>query len=179
MHFHSISRSCSIHTEHTLPVSPPPPAALFAHGRVLCWGSNANGALGIDSTTDLVGPTAITSQGYIAFSTTIRVVQLSAYLHVCALFYNGRVSCWGLNDAQQLGENLANTNNRGTGADTMANAVFVTFAATIDTIPIIQVSAGRYRYNGWLIHGFEILFFYLLLLLLLLSTSSWSSHSSD
>jgi alpha-tubulin suppressor-like RCC1 family protein len=119
---------------------------LFANGRVLCWGGNGDGVLGINSTTDVVGPAAIASQGYISFSSTFPVVQLSCQVHVCAVFANGRVSCWGVNDSQQLGENLPNTNSRGTDTNTMANAVFVSFATSINTIPVIQVSTGKYIY---------------------------------
>ncbi len=110
---------------------------------MLCWGSNGYGSLGINSEVDTFGVTGLASLGFIAFSHTVPAVMVSVFNHVCALFANGRTQCWGINDAQQLGENLNNINNRGTGAYPIGDGVFVTFSASYNTLQIIQVSAGR------------------------------------
>jgi hypothetical protein len=104
---------------------------------------NMFNVLGIDSSADVIGVAAIAALDFISFSDTLPAVQLSHYNQACAIFVNGRTRCWGMNDSQQLGENVHSYSNRGSATNPMAGAIFVTFSASINTIPIIQVATGR------------------------------------
>jgi alpha-tubulin suppressor-like RCC1 family protein len=80
-----------------------PVSAGFSHtcaisngGTVSCWGSNALGQLGNNTTTNSTTPSAIGS--------LTNVVALSSGAdHTCALQASGNVSCWGANTSGQLG----------------------------------------------------------------------------
>jgi alpha-tubulin suppressor-like RCC1 family protein len=83
-----MNHSCAIKTNNTL----------------FCWGSNSDGQLGNNSTTDSPVPvqesTAATDW-----------VDLSAtYSHTCAIKTDGRLLCWGRNSLSQL-DNNPNKNN--------------------------------------------------------------------
>jgi alpha-tubulin suppressor-like RCC1 family protein len=71
--------------------------ALAADGRVFCWGSNENGALGTGGATGgSPVPTAIGG--------SLRFASLSVGgLHACALTAAGVAYCWGFNRFGQLG----------------------------------------------------------------------------
>jgi alpha-tubulin suppressor-like RCC1 family protein len=78
--------------------------ALREDGRVLCWGNNYSGQLGIainvQSTEGYPIPTVVDQD-------ELGVVQQIALggFHTCALRNDGRVLCWGLNTSGQLGVN--------------------------------------------------------------------------
>ncbi len=76
--------------------------AVILGGTVKCWGANANGQLGNNSTSDSATPVEVTG-----VSNAIAVVAGNA--HSCALIYGGvlggTVKCWGYNHDGQLGNN--------------------------------------------------------------------------
>jgi alpha-tubulin suppressor-like RCC1 family protein len=65
---------------------------------VQCWGSNGNGQLGDDTTTP--NTAAVTPIGLGAGVAAVR----AGYDHACAVMTDGRVLCWGTNNAGQLGD---------------------------------------------------------------------------
>ncbi len=66
--------------------------------------------------------------------------------HVCALFWNGRARCWGLNENEQLGDRTLI--DRGSDStSSLTGALFVSFAASINTYRLQSVSAGGYGTN--------------------------------
>jgi alpha-tubulin suppressor-like RCC1 family protein len=77
-------------TDHT--------CALLTTGAVQCWGWNAHGQLGDNTTRPKLAPTQVTdlTSGVTAIS--------SARDHTCALLTTGAVQCWGLNAYGQLGD---------------------------------------------------------------------------
>jgi alpha-tubulin suppressor-like RCC1 family protein len=79
--------------------------ALLANGTVECWGDNANGQLGNDSTTNSDVP--VTVIGDVVPGAGAKQIA-SGYLHSCALLSDGTVQCWGDDDSGQLGD--GNTN---------------------------------------------------------------------
>lgn len=69
-----------------------------AQGGVLCWGSNALGALGDGTTTDRHTPVPV-----VGLSSGVRSVAAGSR-HTCALTLAGGVTCWGGNSHGQLGD---------------------------------------------------------------------------
>lgn len=71
--------------------------ALTVDGTAYCWGSNARGQLGDNSTTQ--------SQTPVAVATALRFEALDAGAnHTCGLTSDGTAHCWGRNDRGQLGD---------------------------------------------------------------------------
>ncbi len=80
--------------------------------KVVCWGHNDSGQLGNGSNSDSLLPVLVMTEnensGNLVPLQNIR--QISAgQQHVCAVSFNGRAYCWGINDYGQLGS--------GTGSD--------------------------------------------------------------
>jgi alpha-tubulin suppressor-like RCC1 family protein len=71
--------------------------ALTADGTAYCWGSNASGQLGDNSTTQRMAPVPV--------ATELRFEALDAGAnHTCGLTSDGTAYCWGRNDRGQLGD---------------------------------------------------------------------------
>jgi alpha-tubulin suppressor-like RCC1 family protein len=66
---------------------------------VWCWGDNANGQLGNNSTTDSSTPVAVT-----ATNLTGALQVAGGDRHTCARKSDNTVWCWGKNDVGQLGD---------------------------------------------------------------------------
>ena len=83
--------------------------AVNSKGKVLCWGFNAHGELGDNSTTNSPKPV-----GVYGLSSGIRTVKTSIS-HSCVLTTKGKVKCWGYNANAQLGDNSTNTSLKPVG----------------------------------------------------------------
>jgi len=71
--------------------------ALTAGGTAYCWGNNARGQVGDNSTLQHNEPVAV--------ATTLRFTSLDAGAsHTCGLTSGGVAYCWGRNDRGQLGD---------------------------------------------------------------------------
>jgi len=76
--------------------------ALLEQGRVRCWGSAGNGALGYGNGIDIGDDEAPESAGDVPVGG--KVVQIAAGgFHTCALLDTGKVRCWGRGSQGQLG----------------------------------------------------------------------------
>lgn len=120
--------------------------ALLRGGSVRCWGSDESGVLGRDTVhEDISDPSAI---GPLDFGTSRAVLALSAgWQHVCVLFEDGRVRCWGRNDRGQLGR--GNTDDYGDDPGETLNALpdlplqdVVAIAAGVSNTCAIVASSG-------------------------------------
>jgi alpha-tubulin suppressor-like RCC1 family protein len=114
--------------------------ALLNDGGVRCWGSNANGQLGLNSTvsygngTNNLGTcttgcsmTALLTKTAISLGTTATVVR-AGYGMSCAVLTGGTIKCWGLNSRGQSGVN--NINNYGS-SPTLSMAALPSVNTTI------------------------------------------------
>jgi alpha-tubulin suppressor-like RCC1 family protein len=71
--------------------------AVLEDGRVMCWGSNANGELGDGTLEPRLSPVEV--------ATITEAVQVSAGIaSTCVTTQRGRVACWGANDTGGLGD---------------------------------------------------------------------------
>jgi alpha-tubulin suppressor-like RCC1 family protein len=136
--------------EPPLPAAPPDggPGSVFSvatgasstcassqSGQLKCWGSNYNGKLGLGDLEDR-GDNPNEMGGnlpFVSLGTGLRVKKVglsSGSGHICALFDNGRVKCWGDNQLAQLG--LGDSVNRGEMASQMG-----------DNLPFVDLGTGR------------------------------------
>ena len=81
--------------------------ALFANGKVRCWGEGDLGRLGSGNTNDkgdINGPSGMQTVPYIAFAEpTITVEKIvTGFHHNCALFSNGKVRAWDMKKSGNL-----------------------------------------------------------------------------
>ena len=105
--------------------------ALCSDGTVAAWGSNGNGQLGNNSTTDSSVPVAVANTGVLAGKTVVAVAAGSA--HSLALCSDGTVAAWGANYFGQLGNN-STTNS--------SVPVAVTTTGVLAGKTVVAVAAG-------------------------------------
>ena len=81
--------------------------AVLTTGYVDCWGANAYGQLGINTSTASSTPKQVYAVGNTDGSSLLSGVSSIATgaNHMCALLTAGGVNCWGLNTSGQLGIN--------------------------------------------------------------------------
>ena len=98
-----------------------------AQGRVFCWGTNSNGALGLGGTTSTNSPVAV---GGALTGRTVTDVSVGTN-HACAVA-GGKAFCWGLATNGRLGN--------GTTSGTYTTPVAVSTGAMSGTVT--SISAG-------------------------------------
>lgn len=95
--------------------------AVLDDGSITCWGDNTYGQLGGES----VGLTGHTNLN-LGPGRTATAIAAGNY-HVCAILDDGSVSCWGSNDAGQLGDGTdENRTTPGTTVDLGGEAIAIT-----------------------------------------------------
>lgn len=107
--------------------------ALYNEGSVKCWGTGANGQLGL-GTTSTIGDATTEVGGaneFVNLGTGRTASSISAGLyHACALLDNSTIKCWGQGLYGQLGQ--GNTNTIGDNANEMG-----------DNLASISLGSGR------------------------------------
>ena len=95
--------------------------ALTSSGTVFCWGSNATGQLGNDTTNQEFTPVEVL--GVAGAGDLSNIVNLSAGNgHTCALASTGNVYCWGANSSGQLGQGLTSATPTLTPTEVLGSA---------------------------------------------------------
>ena len=110
--------------------------ALRNDGTVWCWGEDAYGQLGNNSTTDSPTPLEVLGAGGTGHLTGVTEIDADGQL-TCALINDGTVRCWGHNQAGQLGNGSTSNNAIGTpqtvvgvgGHGTLGNVAHITVGA--------------------------------------------------
>jgi len=102
-------------------------ACALAQGRVFCWGTNTNGALGLGATTATNSPREV---GGVLAGLTVTDVSVGTN-HTCAVA-GGKAYCWGLATSGRLGN--------GTTTGTFTTPVLVNTGAMTGTVT--SISAG-------------------------------------
>eukprot|EP00756_Hemistasia_phaeocysticola_P049041 Hpha_TRINITY_DN2346_c0_g1::TRINITY_DN2346_c0_g1_i1::g.489::m.489 len=96
------------------------------HVSIYCWGQNQDGLLGVGDTTnrgDIGGWSSTWTATDLGGGTVTKLFSGSTALHMCAVFENGKLKCWGWNNNGQLG--LGDQQHRGDTAESMTNLPYV------------------------------------------------------
>ena len=76
--------------------------AIASDNQAYCWGSNTNGQLGNNSTTQSTVPVAVNTPSYLSGKTILSISAGDS--HNCELASDNQLYCWGYNIYSQLGE---------------------------------------------------------------------------
>jgi alpha-tubulin suppressor-like RCC1 family protein len=114
-------------------------------GAAYCWGWNANGQLGDNTTTDRHIPVAV-QQGGVTFAS-----MTAGGLHTCGITGAGAAWCWGYNTYGQLGDNT--TTERHTPVTAQQGAVTFTSITTGGAHTCGLTGAGAAYCWGWNANG--------------------------
>ena len=106
--------------------------ALGATGAAYCWGSDSNGQLGNNSTSQSSTAVAVTTSGTLS-GVTLTQINAGAS-HTCALAAAGAAYCWGLDSNGQLGNNSTSQST---------TAVAVSTSGVLSGVKVAQVSGGN------------------------------------
>ena len=134
--------------------------ALTDDGKVMCWGRNQYGQLGVGADVGEIGADFIEGNEITAvdLGTGMEAIQIVAGLeHTCALLSDRSVKCWGRNNKGQLGQEEPPSKNRGTSPMDMGDdlppikvmgkgskgVVTRLFAGSEYTCAVIETDSGR------------------------------------
>jgi alpha-tubulin suppressor-like RCC1 family protein len=107
--------------------------ALSTTGAVYCWGFNADGELGNNSTTNSSVPVAVSTAGVLSGVTVTQITADSGF-NACALGAAGAAYCWGKNSDGQLGNNTLTSSSV---------PVAVSTAGVLAGKTLTQITAGN------------------------------------
>ena len=81
--------------------------AVLTDGSAKCWGRNSDGRIGNGNTTDSKTPATVVGIDGVGAKLENVAEICNGYAHTCARLTDGRVACWGSNDAGQQGTGVA------------------------------------------------------------------------
>jgi len=122
--------------ETTLGVGSTHTCVVIGDGTIQCWGDNASGQLGNNTTIDSSVPVLVDGI-YGATTDTTAVTVSTGQAATCSLMADGTVKCWGENGVGQLG-------NGSTTSSSVPVLVSGITGLTPETTAV-QVSVGRYH----------------------------------
>lgn len=117
--------------------------ALFANGRIKCWGENASGQLGQGDTVNRGDGVGLMGNS-LAFIDMNGELASSVYTgknHSCAIMASGSLRCWGNNSSGQLG--YGDTNSRGDGPGEMGANLLDINLSVDPGVTVIDVALGE------------------------------------
>jgi alpha-tubulin suppressor-like RCC1 family protein len=119
--------------------------ALLDNSRVKCWGFNGNGWLGLGTAGNNVGASSNDMGDNLPFinlgSVSTVASILCGSLHVCAVFANRQMKCWGYGQEGQLGLNVSD--NIGSSASQMGDNLPFVFLGNNLVLQETKASQGN------------------------------------
>lgn len=110
--------------------------AVLESGKILCWGANDQGQLGLGHTDSIGDDEDLSSSTKIDFG--VKAVRIySGTKYNCALLENSKIKCWGENTTGQLG--LGHTNTIGDN-ETSSSFAYTDVGASILQMDISTIS---------------------------------------
>ncbi len=107
--------------------------AIASDLQAYCWGSNDNGQLGNNSTTNSNTPVAVYNTGALVNKTIKSISAAGIYGHTCAIASDLQAYCWGSNNYGLLGD----------GTDTNSNVpIQVLNSGVLAGKTIVDISTG-------------------------------------
>jgi alpha-tubulin suppressor-like RCC1 family protein len=119
--------------------------ALTTAGGVQCWGSNQNGELGNNATTDSHVPVAV-----VGLSSGVAAIAAGQTAHNCALTTSGGLLCWGLNQYGQLGNGTTTDSHVPVPVSGLSTGVLAVSAGQEHTCALTGAGVDCW---GWNDHG--------------------------
>ena len=120
--------------------------ALMQDGTARCWGQNAAGALGNNTTSNSSVPVTVVNPANTALPLTGLTIVTAGYYHSCALVNDGTARCWGYNGSGRLGNNT-------TVNSLIAVVVVNPSNTTLAFSRISSMTAGGYQSCALMIDG--------------------------
>jgi alpha-tubulin suppressor-like RCC1 family protein len=106
--------------------------ALIQGGAMQCWGENAFGRLGDNSTTDSTTPVSV-----IDLAGTVTAIAAGTF-HSCALIQGGAMQCWGFNNFGQLGDGTKTLRTKPRSVTGLGGPVTAIAVGTVQTCAVIN-----------------------------------------
>ena len=111
--------------------------AIASDNLAYCWGNNATGQLGDNSTTQRTVPAAVNTSATSALNgKTVLSISASRY-HTCTIASDNLAQCWGGNTSGALGDNSTTQRNRPVMVDTGASS-------GLSGKTVLAISTGKY-----------------------------------
>jgi len=110
--------------------------AVLSTGSVKCWGQNANGQLGDNTTTTRGSPVDVSN-------ITNAVAVSAGASHTCALLSTGAVQCWGLNADGQIGDGSTSTRLIPTAVSGLTSGVRAIGTGADHSCAVLSTGAAR------------------------------------
>jgi uncharacterized repeat protein (TIGR02543 family) len=118
--------------------------ALTAGGGVKCWGYNADGELGDDTTTQRNTPVNVSG-----LTSGVTAIAVGAR-HTCALTASSGVKCWGMNNVGQLGDDTTTQRNTPVNVSGLTSGVTAIAAGGYHNCALTASSVNCW---GWNVSG--------------------------
>ncbi len=110
--------------------------ALCSDGTLAAWGSNSNGQLGDNSTTQRLTPVAVTTAGTPLAGKTVVAIAVGDS-HSMALCSDGTLAAWGFNSGGQLGDNSV--------TQRLVPVAVTTTGTPLAGKTVVAIAAGRHH----------------------------------